>query len=159
MRAFRATDEAKDGNRILNILRQNESNVQFQMTTDGSEILSEFMIDGFNIKPDKPESYSRHILQFQDNTMNRAPILIKLVNVDIVKLLKKIYGPYMTDGSKADYAVLPMGPVNPTVTPNEVQTNPYLNWRLQVIKASIKHVSDFAAELGIYSGRSPIITE
>ena len=155
LRAFKVIGEGEDGNRIAAQLRAINSayrNINFEITDEGCQILSDFMFTGCNVNPYKPNTFRNYITQFQDN----GPIYIKLINVDLTKILRMIYGPKMTDGAAADYLIVPHSPVNPSML-NQQTFNPYLNWKIKVTKASKERVNELLMEMGA-SGRSPIVT-
>lgn len=160
IRAFKMIGEGSDDSRIAAQLRAINSlnrNINFEITSEGAQILSEFMIPGFNIDPFNPNTFRNHVNQFQDNNgYTNGPIYIKLLNVDLTKLLRIIYGPSMSNGTPADYLVLPQSPVNPAMLNSQI-SNPYINWRLKIMKASKEKVNELLAEMGA-TGRSPIVT-
>lgn len=150
VRAFKPIEEAK-GDDIVSGLKAVwgtlRTSARFQMTEEAAQILSEFMLPGTNINPWKPETYDQFKGEYQDNVMyGQAPVMVKVTALDLVALIRKIYGYKNEAGKRVDYGVLPYGPVAPN---NSQMMQSAANWRVMVMQIDKDKTFDLASEFGI----------
>lgn len=152
VRAFKPIDEAKTGDDVVANLKAIygtiRTSAKYEMTKEAAEILSEFMMPGTNVDPFKPDSYDRFKAEYVDNThFGAAPAMVKVMNLDLTRLVKKIYGYKNEDGKSVDYGVIPYGPVTPNFNNQMVQNN--ANWRVIIMQIEAEKAFDLAAEFGL----------
>lgn len=152
IRAFKPVDEAKNTKDVVSTLKSIygtlRTSAKFELTKEAAEILSEFMMPNMNINAFDPNSYNNFKAEYVDNThFGAAPAMVKIVNLDLTKLVKKIYGYKNEDGKKVDYGVIPYGPVTPNINNQMVQNN--ANWRVIIMQIEAEKAFDLAAEFGL----------
>lgn len=152
VRAFKPIGEKAASDDIVANLKQVYGNfrtsAKFQLTEEASQILSEFMMPGINIDPFKPSTYDALKAEYVDNsTFGQSPIMVKIGQLDLVKLIKKIYGFKAEDGSKVDYGVIPYGPVVPNMNNQAIQNT--ANWRVMILQIDAEKAFDLATQFGI----------
>ncbi len=156
VRAFKPIEETNAGDDIVaglkNIYGSMRTSQRFQLTEDAAQILSEFMLpgvnNGLNIDPWKPSSYDRVKGEYQDNVMyGQSPVMVKITGLDLIALIRKIYGYKNNAGKRVDYGVLPYGPVTPNINNQMVQTA--ANWRVMIMQIDKDKTFDLASEFGI----------
>lgn len=151
VRAFKPISEVK-GNDIVsgiqNIFNSLNTSARFQMTEDAAQILSEFMLPGTNIDPWKPSSYDHLKGEYQDNVLyGQSPVMVKITGLDLVALIRKIYGNKNESDKRVEYGVLPYGPVTPNMNNQMVQSA--ANWRVLIMQIDKDKTYDLASEFGI----------
>lgn len=153
VRAFKPIDEATaDKSNVLagvkSIYNNFRSTAKFQLTEEAAEILSEFMLPGVNVDPFKPSSYDALKAEYVDNPQfGQAPVMVKIVQLDLTKLIKKIYGNRNEDGNKVDYGIIPYGPVAPNM--NNAMAQNSANWRVAIMQINADKTFDMASEMGL----------
>ena len=156
IRAFKPIDEAKKSDDVVSNLRAIYGNLRtsakFELTSEASQILSEFMMPGVNkganVDAFKPETYENVKAEYVDNShFGSAPVMVKIMYLDLTKLIKKIYGGKNAYGKKVDYGVIPYGPVTPNINNQMVQNN--ANWRVIIMQVEAEKAFDLAAEFGL----------
>lgn len=161
-RAFRPIEESVNKQDIVanlqSIYGKNGSS-KFEMTIEASQILSEFMLNGLGIEENKPATYDRFKFEFQDNQtfgFGAPSIAIKVAGLDIIKLIKKIYGSRSENGKKLEYIINPLGPVVPM---GNQQVNASSNWRVAIMQLDTDNVFETATEFGFANaGMGPVVT-
>ncbi len=165
IRAFKPIEEGTAKSDIVanikNIYGSMRTSAKFQMTRDASEILSEFMLPGVNVDPFNPETYKPFKSEYVDNTQfGQNVVMVKVINLDLTKLVKKIYGSKTEDGKRIDYGIIPHGPVNPNINNQMVQNN--ANWRVIIMRIDAEKAFDIATDFGIIPASNgsvaPIVT-
>ena len=165
VRAFKPIEEtAGDRNNVVSgiksIYKSYHTLSKFNLTDEGAEILSEFMIPGTNVDPFKPSSYDQFKLEYVDNTQfGQSPIMVKITNLDLSRLIKKIYGTKDEDGKRVDYGIIPYGPVAPNM--NNPMTQSTANWRVAILQINAEKTFDIASEMGLIpvnAGSAGIVT-
>lgn len=136
------------------------TSARFAMTPEAAEILSEFMINGTGIDPFNIQTYDRYKAEYVDNaTFGQTPAMVKVSNLDLSKLIRKIYGNRNDEGKKVDYGVIPYGPVAPTAN---AAMNSTANWRVIIMQIEAEKTFDLATEFGLIpasnGGVGPIVT-
>ena len=151
VRAFKPIEEVKGDDIVAslkNIYGSMRTSARFQLTEDAAQILSEFMLPGLNIDPWKPSSYDQVKGEYQDNVMyGQSPIMVKITGLDLVALIRKIYGFKNESGQRVDYGVIPYGPVTPNINNQMVQSA--ANWRVMIMQIDKDKTFDLASEFGI----------
>ena len=151
VRAFKPIEEAKGDDivsNLKNIYGSFRTSARFQMTEEASQILSEFMLPGTNIDPWKPSSYEQFKGEYQDNVMyGQSPVMVKITGLDLIALIRKIYGYKNEAGKRVDYGVIPYGPVTPNLNNQMVQSA--ANWRVMIMQIDKDKTFDLASEFGI----------
>lgn len=166
VRAFKPIDEsAGDKSNVLagvkSIYNNFRSTAKFELTAEGAEILSEFMLPGVKVDPFKPSTYDPLKAEYVDTPQyGQSPIMVKITSLDIIKLIKKIYGNKNEAGNRVDYGIIPYGPVAPLNNANPmVQSS--ANWRLQILQINADKTFDMASEMGLIptgAGSAGIVT-
>ena len=166
VRAFKPVDEnVGDKSNVLqgvkSIYNNFRSTSKFQLTEEAAEILSEFILPGVKIDPFKPSTYDSIKAEYVDTPQyGQAPVMVKIINLDLIKLIKKIYGNKNESGNRVDYGIIPYGPVAPLNNAN-VMVQSSANWRLQILQINADKTFDMASEMGIIptgSGSAGIVT-
>lgn len=165
VRAFKPIGETSPKSDIVSNLKSIYGNfrtsAKFQLTNDAAEILSEFMLPGTEVNAFKPESYDRYKAEYIDQPQfGNSPVMVKIMNLDLTKLIKKIYGSKNEDGKRVDYGIIPYGPVSPNMNNTMVQSN--ANWRVVIMQIESEKTFDLASEFGLIpasnGSNGPIIT-
>lgn len=165
IRAFKPIEEGTAKSDVVanlkNIYGSFRSSAKFELTADAAEILSEFMMPGTNIDPFKPSSYNYCKAEYVDTPQfGQSPVMVKIMNLDLNKLIRKIYGSKNEEGKRVDYGVIPYGPVAPSMNNTMVQNN--ANWRVVIMQIEAEKTFDLASEFGIIpasnGANGPIIT-
>lgn len=151
VRAFKPIEEAKGDDIVAglkNIYGSMRTSARFQLTEEAAQILSEFMLPGLNIDPWKPSSYDQVKGEYQDNVLyGQSPVMVKITALDLIALIRKIYGYKNEAGKRVDYGVIPYGPVTPNLNNQMVQSA--ANWRVMVMQIDKDKTFDLASEFGI----------
>ena len=165
VRAFKPVTENTDGPALLNGLRSiyapYTQSTNFEITQDGSEILSEFMFTGL-VDPFKPASYKGAVQEYQTapSYMGNGPIMIRVQQLDLAKLVKKIYGYKSKEGTKLEYSVAPHLPVNGANFQNaNIPGN--ANWWVMITPIDVDKMTETASQLGFIpagNGADGVIT-
>lgn len=166
VRAFEPINEAtaKSGDIVAgvkSIYNTFRTSAAFQLTPEAAEILSEFMLPGLPIDPFKPATYDQVKAEYRDNaTFGQGPVMVKIMSLDLAKLIKKIYGSKNADGKRVDYGIIPYGPVAPNMNNPMVQNN--ANWRVVIMQIEAEKTFDIASEFGLIPASNgsvgPIVT-
>lgn len=165
VRAFKPMDEATPKSDILanlkNIYGNFRTSAKFQLTNEAAEILSEFMLPGAEVNAFKPETYDRFKAEYMDQPQfGQSPVMVKIMNLDLTKLIRKIYGSKNEEGKRVDYGIIPYGPVAPNMNNTMIQNN--ANWRVIVMQIESEKTFDLASEFGLIpasnGANGPIIT-
>lgn len=151
VRAFKPIEEGTAKSDVVANLKKIYGNLRtsarFELTSEASEILSEFMMNGTVIDPFNPQTYNQYKAEYQDNTtFGQAPVMVKIMNLDLNKLIRKIYGNKNEEGKKVDYGVIPYGPVAPTAN---MAMNNNANWRVIIMQIEAEKTFDLATEFGL----------
>lgn len=164
VRAFKPMEEGAAKSDVVSNLKKIYGNLRssarFAMTSEAAEILSEFMMNGTGIDPFNVQTYDRYKAEYTDNsTFGQTPVMVKISNLDLNKLIKKIYGNKNEEGKKVDYGVIPYGPVMPTA--NNAM-NATANWRVIIMQIEAEKTFDLATEFGLIPASNgsigPIVT-
>jgi hypothetical protein len=163
VRAFKPIDEVNNPSDVVANLKSiygtfRNTAAKFELTPEGAEILSEFMLPGTNVDPFKPSSYNAFKSEYVDAPQfGQSPILARITNLDLTKLVRKIYGSKSAEGRRVDHGVSPYGPVMP-VNNQAVATT--ANWRVAIMQIDAEKTFDIASELGIIptNGSMGIVT-
>ena len=152
VRAFQPIDERADATDLVGNLKRlrgtYSSSARFQMTNDAAEILSEFVMPGITVDPFKPETFNGIKAEYVDNVQfGQAPVMVKVGSIDLVRLIRKIYGDKNQDGKRVDYGIIPYGPVVPNMNNQMVANN--ANWRVIMMQVEADKTFDIAAEFGL----------
>lgn len=165
VRAFKPIDESvADTSNVLtgikSIYNNFRSTSKFQITEEAAEILSEFMLPGLNIDAFKPSSYDQVKAEYVDNPYSGvSPAMVKIINLDLTRLIKKIYGGKNEDGNKVEYGIIPYGPVAPNMNTGMTQSS--ANWRVAIMQINADKTFDIASEMGLIpvnAGSAGIVT-
>lgn len=158
VRAFKPITEVENNNggSIYSDLQRiyqpfNSANSKnFTITDSAAQILSEFMIG--RVDPFDPKTYDQHMHEYHDAPayMNKGPLALKLVNLDLTKLVRIIYGNKDEDGNKLEYGVVPFRPVN-----NFNYANQYMmanaNWYVNITPINVNKLNELMVEMGMAS--------
>lgn len=132
---------------IKNVWGTWRTSARFKLTDEAAQILSEFIVPGVNIDPWKPSSYDQLKSEYQDNQMyGQSPVMVKISGLDLIKLIKKIYGYKNEAGKRVDYGVIPYGPVTPL---NNQMVQNTANWRVMIMQIDQEKTFDLASEFGL----------
>ena len=166
VRAFKPIDEVQ-GNKsnvllgVKSIYNNFRATAKFQLTEEAAEILSEFMLPGLKVDPFKPSTYDPVKAEYVDTPQyGQSPIMVKITGLDLIRLIKKIYGNKNENGNRVDYGIIPYGPVAPLNNANMMVQNSG-NWRLQILQINADKTFDMASEMGIIptgAGSAGIVT-
>lgn len=152
VRAFKPIEENKVGNDVIagikSIYNTMNTSARFQMTDEAAQILSEFMLPGVNVDPWRPATYDQFKSEFVDTPQyGQSPIMVKVSAIDLIKLIRKIYGSKTEAGKRVEYGVIPYGPVTPNINNQMVQNA--ANWRVMIMQIDAEKTFDLASEFGI----------
>lgn len=166
VRAFKPIEEGTAKSDVVaglkNIYGSLRTSAKFQLTEEASQILSEFMLPGINVDPFKPSTFDACKAEYLDTPQyGQTPIMVKVLQLDLTKLIRKIYGSKSEEGKRVDYGIIPYGPVMPTMN-NQMQAVSVANWRVVIMQIDAEKTFDIASEFGLIpSGNGsagPIVT-
>ena len=124
-------------NRIASLNIRNSGRT-LQLSQDGKDVFEELIFRNYNQKVD----WNRYATEVVENgNFNRYNIYLKVQNIDINKVLKKIWGDRAEDGSRLDYQVSIARFISGS--PNMV---------LSVQQLNEKVLNNLAEEIGIIGG-------
>jgi len=115
----------------MNAFNGNPMNNSVLITKEAKDVFTEFVPTSGNQKIEWDKNY--HVKQMGDT-------FAYIKNVDIVPIIKKLYGAQDSEGKPAVYSVLPQ---NPITTGNQNMMNPYMasqqggfpnNWIINILK-------------------------
>ena len=153
VRAFAPIEEQSQNNvdlvaKLQSIYGSLNTSERFKLTSEGAQILSEFMLPGTNVNPWKPETYAQFKSEYQENQLyGQSPVMVKISGLDLIRLIKKIYGFKNSNGKKVDYGVIPYGPITPNINNQMMQSA--ANWRVMIMQIDAEKTLDLASEFGI----------
>lgn len=166
IRAFKPIAEPKDSSDVVSNLKAIYGNfrtsAKFEMTSEAAEILSEFMMPNIGINPFDAKTYNNYKAEYVDQThFGVSPVMVKVINLDLSKLIKKIYGSKNSSGKRVDYGIVPYGPVTPTYN-NNMAVQSTANWRVIIMQIEAEKAFDLAAEFGLIpagnGSMGPVVT-
>lgn len=156
VRAFKPIAETSAGTEdivagIKNIYGNLRTSSKFELTSEGAQILSEFVLPGVdngkNVDPWKPSSFNTIKAEYVDTPQyGQSPIMVKVCGLDLIRLIAKIYGRKNEAGKKVEYGVIPYGPVTPL---NNQMVQNTANWRVLIMQIDAEKTFDLASEFGI----------
>ncbi len=138
----------------------NQSN-KFDLTSEASQILSWYLHPGMNLDPFRPEQYKKAglISEFENRNMGYGypVVMTKVSGIDLIKLVKDIYGHKNDSGSQVEYNVVPLRPLS--ANPN-AQYMGLVNWLIMIQQADKNNTSQIASDFGYVptTGDIPIET-
>ena len=156
VRAFRPIEEGAASDDIVaglkSIYGSMRTSAKFELTSEAAQILSEFMLpgtdNGKNVDPWKPSSYNTVKAEYVDTPQyGQSPIMVRISGLDLIKIIRKIYGGKSEAGKKVEYGLIPYGPVTPNINNQMVQSN--ANWRVMIMQIDAEKTFDLASEFGI----------
>lgn len=124
--------------RVLSLNTRNSGRT-VQLSQDGKDVLEDLVQKGFNQKVDW-NRYSAEVTE-QVNFGGYYNIYVKVYNLDLNKILRKIWGSKDQDGGRYEYSVN----VNRVIPGSD-------NLIITVQQLSSKNVEEIAAKIGIVSG-------
>ena len=120
---------------------------KYAMSENAAQILSEFMIA--RVDPWKPESYDMYLKQYSSGpAYSNGPEMMKLVCVDLTKLIRKIYGRFDEDKNELEYTVIPFRPVNNFAGGNPIMQG-NANWYVNITPINVNKLKELAVEMGM----------
>ena len=108
------------------------SNKLYSLTEETKQILSEFM----SVKKGQNINWNQHVFEQTEQTYNANIVYVKVCNIDIIKILKKIYGGKVA-GDYCDYNITIIRPTG---------LNNYL---ISIQQLDTKEVEKLAQSVGI----------
>ena len=108
------------------------SNKLYALSEETKQILSEFMA----VRKDQKINWNQHVFEQAEATYNANIVYVKVTNIDIVKILKKIYGGKI-DGDRCDYNITLMRPTGMN------------NYLISIQQLDTKEVEKLALSVGI----------
>ena len=155
-RAFKPVEEGKKSDDIVANLKSIygaiRTSAKFELTDEGAQILSAYMLPGVdngkNVDPWRSSSYDAVKAEYVDNqTFGQSPIMVRISGLDLIRLIRAIYGPKNEAGKDVQYGVIPYGPVTPNINNQMVQNA--ANWRVMIMQIDAEKTFDLASEFGI----------
>lgn len=123
--------------RIMQINLRNSSKA-YDLSKDTKDILSEFIYTRGNAKV----NWNQHVVEQTERTYNGAIIYVKVIGLDLVRILRKIYGSKL-DGSRIDYNISVIKPVGVDMNGGNQ------NFLINIQQLDSKEVERLANEIGI----------
>jgi len=108
------------------------SNKLYSLSEETKQILSEFMA----VRKDQKINWNQHVFEQAEATYNANIVYLKVCGIDIVKILKKIYGGKI-DGDRCDYNITLMRPTGMN------------NYLISIQQLDTKEVEKLALSVGI----------
>lgn len=125
---------------IDRLMRMNlrNSSKSYDISAETKQILSDFIYTRGNSKV----NWNNHIVEQTEQQYNGYSIYVKVIGLDLVRLVRKIYGG-KKDGSRIDYNVSIIKPVGVDIAGNNQ------NFLVNVQQLDSKEVEKLAAEVGL----------
>lgn len=123
--------------RIMQMNLRNSSKA-YDLSKDTKDILSEFIYTRGNAKV----NWNQHVLEQTERQYNGQIIYVKVVGLDLVRLVRKIYGGKI-DGSRIDYNISIIKPIGADVQGINQ------NFLINIQQLDSKEVERLANEIGI----------
>lgn len=138
-----------DINQRINNLNMRYKNKTYDLTKGCKEIFGEFMIPERN----KKINWNRNVVEKTENSYNGYTIYVQLNGVDIMKVIKKIYGSKV-DGRRTDYSMKlerGIGIVN--------ERGIYANYLVSIMQLDTREVEKIAQSVGMVplQGNIPMV--
>ena len=134
------TERVKGTTAIDRVMQMNlrNSSKSYDISKDTKDILSEFIYTRGNSKV----NWNQHILEQTERQYNGYTIYVKIVGLDLVRIVRKIYGGKL-DGSRIDYNISIIKPIGADV--NGFNQNFLIN----IQQLDSKEVERLANEIGV----------
>ena len=124
--------------RIMKINLRNSAK-SYDISKDTKDILSEFIYTRGNAKV----NWNQHIIEQTERNYNGYSIYVKMIGLDLVRIVRKIYGGKL-DGSRIDYNISIIKPIGMDVTGGMNQ-----NYLINIQQLDSKEVERLASEIGV----------
>ena len=129
--------------RIRNINRMNSSQ-KYDLSDLTKEALSEFMF-GYNPNNNQKINWKQHVTELTERQQyNAYSVYVRVSGLDIMKVIKKIYGNKLENGSYIDYQATI---IKPTVANNAGGVNS--NFLINISQLDTKQVEKLCMEVGM----------
>lgn len=139
--------------RITNMNRINSSK-KYDLTEQTKQALTEFMFNGVINYNKNSVNWGQCVTEASENAYNGYSIFVRVANLDIMKIIKKIYGNKI-NGSNVEYQMSIIRPTNGQInTPNA-------NFLINISQLNTKQVEKLCYEIGMVpvQGNLPIIRD
>lgn len=145
------TERVQGTSAIDRITRMNlrNSSKSYDVSKDTKDILSEFIYTRGNSKV----NWNQHIVEQTERTYNGYSIYVKVIGIDLVRLVRKIYGGKI-DGSRIDYNISIVKPIGMDMSGGMNQ-----NYLINIQQLDSKEVERLASEIGVVpvQGNIPMV--
>lgn len=145
------TERVQGTSAIDRITRMNlrNSSKSYDVSKDTKEILSEFIYTRGNSKV----NWNQHIVEQTEQAYNGYSIYVKIIGIDIVRLVRKIYGGKI-NGSRIDYNISVVKPIGMDMTGGANQ-----NYLINIQQLDSREVERLASEIGVVpvQGNIPMV--
>lgn len=145
------TERVQGTSPIDRITRMNlrNSSKSYDVSNETKEILSEFIYTRGNTKV----NWGQHIVEQTERGYNGYSIYVKVIGIDLVRLVRKIYGGKI-DGSRIDYNVSIIKPIGMDMTGGMSQ-----NYLINIQQLDSREVERLANEIGVVpvQGNIPMV--
>lgn len=135
------TERVQGSSAIDRIMKMNlrNSSKSYDISKETKDILSEFIYTRGNAKI----NWNQHIVEQTERNYNGYSIYVKMIGLDLVRLVRKIYGGKL-DGSRIDYNISIIKPIGMDVTGGMNQ-----NYLINIQQLDSKEVERLASEIGV----------
>lgn len=135
------TERVQGSSAIDRIMKMNlrNSSKSYDISKETKDILSEFIYTRGNAKV----NWNQHIVEQTERNYNGYSIYVKMIGLDLVRLVRKIYGAKI-DGSRIDYNISIVKPIGMDVTGGANQ-----NYLINIQQLDSKEVERLASEIGV----------
>lgn len=141
----RQQSSVNDKIRAMNARNRQKS---YELTQDAKDVLGEFIWvkQGHNI------DWNQHVLEQTQQNLGNYTIYVKIVGIDILRILRKIYGK-KKDNSIVEYNISIIRPVGVDFGYNSQ------NFLINILQLDVKEVEKIASEIGFIpaNGQIPMI--
>lgn len=137
---FPVTERIKGTSAIDRVMQMNlrNSSKAYDLSKETKDILSEFIYTRGNSKV----NWNQHIVEQTERQYNGQVIYVKVVGLDLVRLVRKIYGGKI-DGSRIDYNISIIKPIGADMTGFNQ------NFLINIQQLDSKEVERLANEIGV----------
>lgn len=145
------TERVQGSSAMDRVMRMNlrNSSKSYDVSNETKEILSEFIYTRGNAKV----NWGQHIVEQTERGYNGYSIYVKVVGIDIVRLVRKLYGGKI-DGARIDYNVSIIKPIGMDMSGGMNQ-----NYLINIQQLDSREVERLASEIGVVpvQGNIPMV--
>lgn len=142
--------DAKPMDRINNINLRNKAKV-YNLTEKTKSALTEFLVE----RPGQKINWNQHVYEITERNAYgyQQQIYVKVLGLDLVKVIRAAYGKKAEDGTRYDYSINIVKPLDQFSGTNTT------NWLVSILQLDTRDVESLCKEIGVMpmNGSIPMI--